>query len=195
MRIFLAGASGVLGSRLVPLLIAEGHQVAAMTRSPEKVDPLRALGAEPVVCDVFDAPKLKAEVAAYGPEMVMHQVTDLPDERGQLGDYGARNDRMRTEGTRNLVASARAAHTGRILAQSIAWRPPGREEAVEELERQVLEADGVVLRYGQLYGRGTFYEDRIPGHPRIHVDEAAKATVRHLDSPPGIYVLAENREP
>jgi UDP-glucose 4-epimerase len=195
VRIFLAGASGVLGSRIVPLLVADGHEVAAMTRSAEKVDRLRALGAEPVLCDVFDAPKLQAEVAAYGPEMVMHQVTDLPDERDQLGDYGARNDRMRTEGTRNLIAAARAADARRILAQSIAWRPPGREEAVEVLERQVLEADGVVLRYGQLYGPGTFYEDRIPGHPRIHVDKAAKATIRHLDSPPGIYVVAENSEP
>jgi hypothetical protein len=126
--------------------------------------------------------------------MVMHQVTDLPDELHQLGDYGARNDRMRTEGTRNLIAAAQAADAGRILVQSIAWRPPGREEAVEVLERQVLEANGVVLRYGQLYGPGTFYEDRIPDHPRIHVDEAAKATVRHLGSPPGVLVLAEDPE-
>jgi nucleoside-diphosphate-sugar epimerase len=195
VRIFLAGASGVLGSRIVPLLVEDGHQVAAMTRSPEKVEPLRALGAEPVLCDVFDASKLKAEVAAFGPEMVMHQVTDLPDERDQLGDYGARNDRIRIEGTRNLIAAARAADADRILAQSIAWRPPGRAEAVEALERQVLEANGVVLRYGQLYGPGTFYEDQIPDHPRIHVDEAAKATIRHLTAQPGILVLAEDAEP
>jgi UDP-glucose 4-epimerase len=195
VRIFLAGASGVLGSRIVPLLIDDGHQVAAMTRSPDKVEPLRALGTEPVLCDVFDASKLKAEVAAFGPEMVMHQVTDLPDERDQLGDYGARNDRMRIEGTRNLIAAARAADADRILAQSIAWLPPGRAEAVEALERQVLEAKGVVLRYGQLYGAGTFYEDQIPDHPRIHVDEAAKATIRHLKAQPGILVLAEDAEP
>jgi UDP-glucose 4-epimerase len=194
MRIFLAGASGVLGSRILPLLIGDGHQLAAMTRSSEKVELLRALGAEPVLCDVFDAPKLRAEVAAYRPEMVMHQLTDLPDELDRLGDYGARNDRMRTEGTRNLIAAARAADASRILAQSIAWRPPGRAEAVEVLERQVLQANGVVLRYGQLYGPGTFYEERIPGHPRIHVEEAAKATLRHLDAPPGILVLAEPAE-
>jgi NAD(P)-dependent dehydrogenase (short-subunit alcohol dehydrogenase family) len=195
VRIFVAGASGVLGFRIVPLLIGDGHQVAAMTRSPDKVERLRSLGSEPVVCDVFDAPKLKAEVTAYGPEMVMHQLTDLPDALDQLGNFGARNDRMRTEGTRNLIAAARVADAGRVLAQSIAWRPPGRSEAVEVLERQVLEANGVVLRYGQLYGPGTFYEERIPSHPRIHVDEAAKATVRHLNAPPGILVLAENAEP
>jgi len=194
VRIFLAGASGVLGSRIVPLLIGDGHDVAAMTRSAEKVEALRALGAEPVLCDVFDASKLRAEVAAYGPEMVMHQVTDLPDELDQLGDYGARNDRMRTEGTRNLISAAQAAGANRILAQSIAWRPPGRAEAVEGLERQVIEANGVILRYGQLYGPGTFYEERVPAHPRIHVDEAARATVRHLNSSPGILVLAENTE-
>jgi uncharacterized protein YbjT (DUF2867 family) len=192
VRIFLAGATGVLGSRIAPLLVDGGHELAAMTRSPEKVERLRALGAEPVLCDVFDAPRLKAAVAAYGPEMVMHQLTDLPDELDQLGDYGARNDRIRTEGTRNLVAAARAADASRILAQSIAWRPPGRADAVEALERQVLDANGVVLRYGQLYGPGTFYEERIPADPRIHVDEAAKATVRHLNSPPGIITLAEN---
>jgi len=194
VRIFLAGASGVLGSRIVPLLIADGHEVAAMTRSTEKVETLRALGAEPVLCDVYDAPKLTEEVAAYGPEMVMHQLTDLPDEVERIGDYGARNDRMRTEGTANLIAAAQAAGAGRLLAQSIAWLPPGREEAVEAFERQVLEADGVVLRYGQLYGPGTFYEDRVPDHPRIHVDEAAKATVRRLDDEPGVLVLAENEE-
>jgi UDP-glucose 4-epimerase len=194
VRIFLAGATGVLGSRIVPLLLADGHHVAAMTRSAGKVERIRALGAEPVLCDVFDAPKLKAEVASYRPEMVMHQLTDLPDELDQLGDYGARNDRMRTEGTRNLIAAARAADAGHVLVQSIAWRPPGREEAVEALERQVLEANGVVLRYGQLYGPGTFYEERIPDHPRIHVDEAAKSTVRHLNSPPGVVVLTEDPE-
>jgi NAD(P)H-binding len=185
----------VLGSRIVPLLIGDGHQVAAMTRSPEKVERLRTFGAEPVLCDVFNAPKLRAEVTAYGPEMVMHQLTDLPDEVDQLGDYGARNDRMRTEGTRNLIAAARAADARRILAQSIAWRPPGRSEPVEVLERLVLEANGVVLRYGQLYGDGTFYEGRIPPDPRIHVDEAAQATVRHLNAPPGILVFAESAEP
>jgi NAD(P)-dependent dehydrogenase (short-subunit alcohol dehydrogenase family) len=195
VRIFLAGASGVLGIRIVPMLIADGHQVAAMTRSPEKVERLRDLGGDPVLCDVFDPEKLEAEVTAYAPEMVMHQITDLPDEVDRIGEFGVRNDRIRTEGTANLIAAAGAAGAGRILAQSIAWRPPGREEAVEALERQVREVDGVVLRYGQLYGPGTFYEEKVPDNPRIQVDEAAKATVANLDAPPGILVLAEDQEP
>jgi nucleoside-diphosphate-sugar epimerase len=176
----------VIGLRLVPLLNAEGHTVTGMTRSPEKADVLRTLGAEPIVCDVFDAAALTAAVQESRPELVMHQLTDLPDRVDQLPDYWARNDRIRTEGTRNLIAAAQAARAGRLLAQSIAWRPPGREETVEQHERLVLDAGGVVIRYGQLYGPGTFYELEIPPHPRIHVDQAAAATIRLLNAQPGI---------
>jgi nucleoside-diphosphate-sugar epimerase len=192
MRIFLAGATGVIGVRLVPLLIADGHHVAAMTRSPQKTEGLRALGAEPVLCDVFDAAALTAAMIPFGPEMVMHQLTDLPDDVGRLADYAARNDRIRTEGTRNLIAAAQAAGATRLLAQSIAWRPPGREAVVEQHERQVLDAGGVVIRYGQLYGPGTFYEHEIPPHPRIHVDEAAAATIRLLEAEPGAIDVLED---
>lgn len=192
MRIFVAGATGVIGLRLVPLLIADGHDVAGMTRSPDKAMRLDSLGAEPIVCDVFDAAGLTAAVNRFGPEMVMHQLTDLPDHLDQLADYSARNDRMRTEGTRNLVAAAQAAGVRRLLAQSIAWRPTGRGEVVEQHERRVLAAGGVVVRYGQLYGPGTFYEHEIPPHPRIHVDEAAAATVRLLDAEPGVVAVVED---
>jgi uncharacterized protein YbjT (DUF2867 family) len=194
VRVFIAGASGVIGIRLVPLLVAAGHVVAGITRSPGKVDQLRALGAEPVVCDVFDADALTEAVSAFAPEMVMHQLTDLPDDVEQLGEFSARNDRIRTEGTSNLLAAARAAGAPRFLAQSIAWRPPGRGEVVDAHERQVLDAGGVVVRYGQLYGPGTFYEDTIPPPPRIQIDEAARATVPLLESEPGVVVLAENGE-
>ena len=89
MRIFLAGATGVLGRRLVPLLVADGHQVTGMTRSPDKVDLLAELGADPVVCDVFDADALAAAVAEARPDVVLHELTDLPDDaaadRGPAG--------------------------------------------------------------------------------------------------------------
>jgi nucleoside-diphosphate-sugar epimerase len=192
MRIFLAGASGVIGIRLVPLLLAGGHQVGAMTRSPGKAEGLRSLGAEPIVCDVFKEVQLIGAVSAFAPSMVMHQLTDLPDRVERLSEYAARNDRMRTEGTRNLLAAAKAAGATRFLAQSIAWRPAGRGAAVEQLERQVLEAGGVVIRYGQLYGPGTFYEHEPPGQPRVHVDMAARATAQLLDAPPGVMVIAED---
>jgi nucleoside-diphosphate-sugar epimerase len=192
MRVFLAGATGVIGLRLVPLLRADGHAVAGMTRSPEKTDTLRRLGAEPVVCDVFDSVALTSAVNAFSPELVMHQLTDLPDELDQLPDYWERNDRVRTEGTRNLVDAAQAAGASRLLAQSIAWQSPGREKIVEEHERLVLDAGGVVIRYGQLYGPGTFYEHEMPAHPRIHVDEAAAGTIRLLNARPGIISLVED---
>lgn len=191
MRVFLAGATGVLGIRIVPLLIAAGHAVAGMTRSPGKAGRLRALGAEPVVCDVFNAAALTEAVTAFAPDAVMHQLTDLPDRLSQLPGFAARNDRIRTEGTRNLIAAAKAAGARHLLAQSIAWRPPGRGETVDEHERQVLAAGGVVVRYGRLYGPGTFYQDQVPPHPRIHVDAAARATPPLTTAPSGVLTLAE----
>jgi uncharacterized protein YbjT (DUF2867 family) len=192
VRVFIAGASGVIGIRLVPLLVAERHQVVGMTRSYEKADRLRTLGTEPVVCDVFDADALSEAVIASRPDLVMHQLTDLPDDVSQLQEFARRNDRIRIEGTRNLLAAAKAAHAPRFLAQSIAWRPPGRGEVVDEYERMVLEANGVVVRYGQLYGPDTFYEDRPPSPPRIQVDEAARATVPLLEHPSGVIIVVED---
>jgi nucleoside-diphosphate-sugar epimerase len=192
MRVFLAGATGVIGVRLVPLLVAEGHEVAGMTRSPGKVASLRELGAEPVVCDVFDASALTEAVGAFGPDLVMHQLTDLPDELDRIAEFAARNNRIRTEGTRNLLAAAREAGATRFLAQSIAWTPPAGGEAVAEHERMVLAAGGVVIRYGAFYGPGTFSgSDRLPPPPRIHVDEAARRTLSLLEASPGAVVVAE----
>lgn len=191
MRIFLAGASGVIGTRLIPLLVAEGHEVAGMTRSPGKVEMLRELGAEPVVCDVYNADAVSQEVTRFGTELLMHQLTDLPDTADQITDYRDRNNRMRTEGTRNLIAAMQAAGAERLIAQSIAWRPPAGGEAVEEHERLVLGARGVVLEYGTFYGPGTYGGDRVPDHPRIHVEEAARRTVELLGAASGVYVVAE----
>jgi uncharacterized protein YbjT (DUF2867 family) len=191
MRVFLAGATGVIGTRLLPLLLAEGHTVAGMTRSPGKAESLRALGAQPVVCDVFDGSALDEAVTAFQPDAVVDELTDLPDVVDQLGDYTARNDRIRTEGTRNMVEAVRAAGAQHFLAQSIAWRPAGRASAVDELERQVLDADGVVVRYGQLYGPGTFYENRLPSHPRIQVEEAARRTPPLILAASGVVTLAD----
>jgi nucleoside-diphosphate-sugar epimerase len=98
MRIFLAGASGVIGVRLLPLLVAAGYEVAGMTRSPGKLGGLKALGAEPILCDVYDADELRAAVVRFRPDAVMHQLTDLPDDAANLPDSCARNDRMRREG-------------------------------------------------------------------------------------------------
>jgi nucleoside-diphosphate-sugar epimerase len=169
MRVFLAGASGVIGLRLVALLVAAGHTVAGMTRSSAKVELLRGLGAEPVVCDVFDHDGLREAVVAFAPDVVLHQLTDLPDDRARIPELGAANARMRREGTRNLLAAAAAAGAGRVVAQSVAWEVPGDGgAAVEEHERAVLDAGGVVIRYGRLYGAGTYFPSELPPHPRAH---------------------------
>jgi uncharacterized protein YbjT (DUF2867 family) len=194
MRVFIAGASGVIGVRIVARLVAEGHDVVGMTRSPGKVGLLRELGAAPVVCDVFDAPGLTAAVTTAVPDVVMHQLTDLPDEADQIPVFAERNNRIRTDGTRNLLTAAQAAHAGRFLAQSIAWTPPSGGAAVEEHERMVLESDGVVLRYGMFYGPGTYGGDAPPPPPRIHVDAAAQRTVELLDAPSGVVVITETVE-
>jgi uncharacterized protein YbjT (DUF2867 family) len=176
MRIFVAGASGVIGRALVPLLVDAGHVVAGMTRSQPAL--VASLGAEPVVCDVYDAEALRDAVQRFAPELVMHQLTDLPDDRAQLEASLAANRRMRMEGTRNLLDAANGV---RMLAQSTAF-PAGAEEH----ERLVLAAGGVILRYGRLYGPGTYSGDGPPPPPpRIHVDEAARRTVDALATPPG----------
>jgi nucleoside-diphosphate-sugar epimerase len=163
-----------------------------MTRSQHKAEMLRDLGAEPVVCDVFDAAALAQAVTSFRPELVMHQLTDLPDQADRIPEFATRNNRIRTEGTRNLLEAASAAATKRFLAQSIAWTPPAGGEAVAEHERLVLDAGGVVVRYGTFYGPGTYSgADRTPPPPRIHVDEAARRTMELLDAPSGIVVIAE----
>jgi nucleoside-diphosphate-sugar epimerase len=193
VRIFVAGATGVIGIRLLPLLVAEAHQVAGMTRSPRKAGEIRALGAEPVVCDVFDAAGLEAAVISFRPNAVLQELTDLPDDVALLAESGGANARIRREGTRNLLAAARAAGAERFLAQSVAWRIAGEGgAAVEELERSVREAGGVALRYGRLYGPGTYYEQNPPPPPRIHVDEAARRTVEALDAPSGVLEIVED---
>ena len=184
MKVFLAGASGAIGRRLVPQLIEAGHQVTAITRSKEKLSELYDLGAEPVLCDAFDAVRLGSVVAQAEPDAVINQLTDLPQSLNprKLGEYYAANNRVRREGTRNLLDAARGAGVRRFLVQGAAYwyaqtgGPVKTEEAplyleapgpigpavetIKEVEDAVLSADGIegiVLRYGMFYGPGTWY--------------------------------------
>ncbi|MGY0498696.1 NAD-dependent epimerase/dehydratase family protein [Nocardia sp. FBN12] len=192
MRIFLAGATGVIGSRLLPLLVGAGHEVVGLTRSPGKVAAVRATGAIAMIHDVYDADGLTTAVRDFAPDLVMHQLTDLPDDMARLATSGAANSRIRTEGTANLLAAAAAAGAKRFLAQSIAWSPPaGRGDAIATHESAVLDAGGVVLRYGQFYGPGTYYESTPPAHPRIHVDTAAARTIDLLEAPTGVVAVTD----
>jgi nucleoside-diphosphate-sugar epimerase len=184
MRVFVAGASGVIGRRLVPELVEAGHDVTGMTRQDGRAGAILEQGAVAVVCDVFDAPAVIEAVVAAKPEVVVHELTDIPKaiDYRRYAQVMAGNDRIRMEGTRNLVAAAREAGAGRMVAQSIAfaYAPEGgpvKDEAdrlyvdapdplgptiraLDDMERQVLGAagiDGVVLRYGLFYGPGTTY--------------------------------------
>jgi nucleoside-diphosphate-sugar epimerase len=216
MKIFLAGATGAIGRRLGPLLLNAGHSVIGTTRSTAKADGLRAAGAEPVVVDVFDASALSAAVLKAQADIVVHQLTDLPPglDPGQMTEGTVRNARMRSEGTQNLVAAALGAGVRRLVAQSIAWMyAPGKEPHSEDdplyadasgtraitvagvatLERLTISSppiDGVVLRYGHLYGSGT--GTNTAEAPALHVDAAASAAVLAIEKARrGIYNIAE----
>jgi nucleoside-diphosphate-sugar epimerase len=192
-RIFLAGASGVIGTRLIPLFIDAGHVVGGMTRSAGKADRLAELGAEPIVVDVFDREALIRAVGDFTPDVIVNQLTDLPDDVTKIGDHADLNARIRTEGNQNLIDAARQSGSPKILAQTVAWQLPDGPDAlaVAELERAVLAEGGVVLSYGQFYGPGTYNEQQIPAEPRVQIDRAAERTVQLLNSPSGVVVIID----
>ena len=183
MNVYVAGASGAIGRPLVRRLVAAGHRVTGMTRREDRAGEIRADGADCVVCDVFDPDALAEAVTGAKPDVVVHELTALPPDLDprKKGVYEA-NNRIRTGGTRNLIAAARAAGSGRFVVQSIAfiYAPTGgwvkseddpvmteaggefatALDATMDLERQVLGAEdmeGLVLRYGFFYGPGTSY--------------------------------------
>src|SRR4030095_2592413 len=107
VRLFLAGASGVIGQRLIPRLVQAGHVVGGLTRSPSKTELLSQLGAEPILCDAFDREALIKAVGDFKPDVVLNELTDLPDDAAQISERAVLNARIRTEGTRNLLEAAR----------------------------------------------------------------------------------------
>ncbi|MFD8420781.1 NAD-dependent epimerase/dehydratase family protein [Streptomyces sp. NPDC059466] len=223
MNILVAGATGAVGRLLVPLLLKEGHQVTGVSRTPEGAERVRRQGASAVQADAFDRDGLRRVMAATAPDAVIHQLTALSDADGET------TNRLRREGTRNLVDAARAAGVERIVAQSISWAyVPGETPAdetepldigaaeprggmvdgIRALEETVAEmGTGVALRYGILYGPGTWYAPggavaaALAGDPDarllanleadrsvtsfVHVADAARATVAALDWPSG----------
>jgi uncharacterized protein YbjT (DUF2867 family) len=192
-RVFLAGASGVLGQRLIPLLVAAGHVVGGMTRSPGKADGLAALGAEPIVVDVFDRAALVEAVRRFEPDVIVNELTDLPDDVTKIGDHAELNARIRTEGNQNIIDAARASGSPKILAQTVAWQLPDGPDAraVAQLEKSVLAEGGVVLSYGQFYGPGTYNEEGLPSEPRVQIDRAAERTAELLEAPSGTVVITD----
>jgi nucleoside-diphosphate-sugar epimerase len=218
MRIFVAGATGVIGKPLMRLLVAAGHDVTGTTRSAAKAADIKAMGAKAAVVDVFDAEALKAAVAATQPEAIIHQLTDLPDssDPAVISKSLEANARIRIEGTYNLIVAAKFAGARRFIAQSIGFLYTGDKphqegdpikpavdisaRGVHALEGAVTGTpgiDGVVLRYGKLFGPGTWNEkagDRKPeGTGYVHVDAAAQAALLAVTrGAPGIYNIAED---
>jgi nucleoside-diphosphate-sugar epimerase len=216
--VFLAGATGAIGSRLVPLLLDAGYEVFGTTRSEKKAAALRATAVIPIVVDVFDAPALGKAMAAVRPETVIHQLTDLPPglDPSRMAEALVRNARVRSEGTKNLVVAALKTGARRLIAQSIAWvYAPGPQphaeddpldlgaegvraitvEGVAMLERLTLASpplQGIVLRYGQIYGPGTG-RDAPAGSAPLHVDAAAHAALLAIErGTAGIFNIAED---
>jgi uncharacterized protein YbjT (DUF2867 family) len=184
MRILVAGATGVLGRATLPHL--ERHDVLGLTRAREKLPLLRALGAEGVVCDVYDSADLIRLAQERRPHVVVNFVTDLS------AGISEANNRARREGGRNLLSAAEAAGSRRLILESVAF-PLDRSaaEACEQMEQTALESpiDVLILRFGRLWGPATFYREP-PEPPAIHIDDAGTRAAALISSgPPGIYVV------
>ena len=236
MRVFLAGGTGVLGRPLLPRLLAAGHQVTATTRSPERADRLRASGADAVVVDAFHSDALHGAVVAARPDVVLHQLTALSEPATDYASWLVDTNRLRGEVTGVLVDAARAAGAHRVVAQSASFMTApngpwlldeaaplytdapepllGHVTANLALERAVLGADGidgVVLRYGFLYGPGTGFApggdfaeavrlgrqpvvgDGQGRYPFVHVDDAVAVTATAVErGAPGVYNVVDD---
>jgi nucleoside-diphosphate-sugar epimerase len=219
-RVLVAGGNGALGKPLLPLLVADGHEVVATTRKAEAAAEIEAAGARAALIDVFDAPSVAAALIGFRPEVIVHLVTDLAyPAGGTLTDEQiARTAHVREAGTRNVVAGAVAAGTGRIVAASISWlytsgsEPHDEDDSIEpvggaptpvrrgvlSLEHQILadpRFEGLVLRFGRLYGPGT-WAPTADTPPTVHVDDAARALARAVErGAQGAYNIAAGGGP
>jgi nucleoside-diphosphate-sugar epimerase len=186
-RILVAGASGALGQATLSHLAL--HEVAALTRSPEKLESLRDLGAQPLLCDVYDYETLLQHMQRFRPRIVANFLTALANGSAEA------NNRVRREGAANLVEAAKAVGAGRLVVESIAFPLDGDSAAaVAELEQSALAFPGesVILRFGRLWGPRTFYQSP-PRPPAIHIDRAgAKAARLLIQATPGTHVVVDH---
>jgi nucleoside-diphosphate-sugar epimerase len=184
MRILIAGATGVLGRATLPHL--KDDHIVGLTRTREKLQLLRAFGADGVVCDVYDSDKLLRVVREARPQIVINFLTDLS------AGIGEANNRLRCDGSKNLVSAAKAVEARRLVVESVAF-PLERHaaEAVKEMEHTALDSplDVLILRFGRLWGPGTWYREA-PEKPAVRIDEAgARAAKLVTSAPPGTYVI------
>lgn len=205
-KVFIAGASGVIGIRLCKMLVEAGWDVYGTTRSEKNVDLLKSIGVNPIVIDVYNADKLTELLTSIKPKIVYHQLTDLPDglDPDKMQDALESNAKLRDVGTRNLVNASIKANVEKMIAQSIAfvYEPSDTShneesallnfddpvygttsKAVASLEEQVLNAPftGIVLRNGLLYGKDTGFDTPVDFVPPVHVDAATHASFLALN--------------
>jgi nucleoside-diphosphate-sugar epimerase len=231
MRVFVAGAGGAIGARLVPKLVAHGHEVVGTSRSEAGAERLRALGAEPVALDLLDPGAVRAAVLRAQPDAIVHQGTALAgvSDFRHFDRTFAQTNRLRTEGTDALLAAAREAGVSRFLAQSYAGWPYAREggpvkteedpldpnparpmretlAAIRHLERAVVDAGGLALRYGGFYGARGDVQLELVRKRRfpivgdgggiwsfVHLEDAATATALALEhGDPGLYNVVDD---
>ncbi len=224
MRVTVLGATGVVGRALVPVLVARGHEVVGTTRHESRVPTIGRTGARGLICDGTSPDSVEAALAAAAPEVVVHLMTALPQSWGALRRGSPATDALRRAGTAHVVRSARRHDVRRVVAASLAFMyapAPGAADegdplwtegprvlsrtyaAAHALEQQVVAGvpEGVVLRYGALYGEGTWYAadgdiaHRLRGRRLpvvgsgagtvsfVHVDDAAAATVAAVEQP------------
>jgi nucleoside-diphosphate-sugar epimerase len=231
MRVFVAGATGAVGSRLVPQLVEQGHEVIGTSRSPEKADWVRAQGAKAVVLDVLDPEAVRNAVEAARPDAIVHQATALAGmtDFKHFDRSFEQTNRLRTQGTDALLAAARETGVARFVAQSFAGWPYAREDgavkteedpldptpvpamretlaAIRYLEQAVVDAGGLALRYGGLYGSPDDAQLELVRKRQfpivgdgggiwsfVHLDDAAAATVIALErGAPGVYNVVDD---
>jgi nucleoside-diphosphate-sugar epimerase len=184
MRILVAGASGVLGRSTLPHL--DRHEVVGLTRRPEKLQLLRDLGAEGVVCDVYDYPMLLSVTRRARPHIIVNFLTDLSEGSEEA------NTRVRREGAANLLAAATAANAARLVVESVAFPLHGdAARALEQLERSTRRFPGeaLILRFGRIWGPETLHQTP-PQPPTVQIEKAgAEASTLITHAPPGTYVV------
>lgn len=192
MKILFAGASGVIGKHTIPLLVSYKHEVLGLTRSIDKINQITNTSANAEVCDVYDIEKLRKIIENFKPDIILNELTDLPDDQTQISKYLLRTSKVRIEGTANLI-TANHYTKAKIISQSVDWEIPGKGgQAIAQLEKMTLGASGVVLRYGQIYGTGTYYETTKPEEPRVSIEALARATTDSLNLASGIYRVTDD---
>lgn len=215
--VFIAGATGVIGEPLSKALVEKGYTVYGTTRSADKAKTLEANGVKPVVLDIYDAQAVENAVTSAKPDVIISQLSSLPKglKEEEMTEGLKRDNKIRVEGTRNLIAAAEKAGVPKFITQSFVFYAPGDKAPNEEspllstddpvygestaammnLEQQALAGKftPVVLRYGWIYGGKSGFDAPVEGYSTVHIDRVVDATVRAVEADlNGVYNVSES---